>query len=247
MILLIDIGNSRIKWVTLQGQMIGAGAVYDYSDIGWSQSAFLTVGDVPSAIYMLSVGSEKIEREVIELCSQRWGISPILLYTSVVCGEVKNGYADPGRLGVDRWAAIIGAYHLVQGACLVIDCGTACSADFVNGDGNHLGGAITAGRRMMLQSLQTKTTGIGEVSEEESNLVPGRSTAQCIEFGVVETLLGFIERMEHVAREQLGEDIVVVLTGGDAPGLLPHLPRNIRYEKELVFYGMVGMVKENKG
>lgn len=70
---------------------------------------------------------------------------------------VRNGYADYQRLGMDRWLAIIGAYQLARGACLVLDLGTAITADYVNAAGEHLGGYICPGLPLMRGLLRTHT------------------------------------------------------------------------------------------
>src|SRR3546814_4187176 len=83
-------------------------------------------------------------------------------WSSDVCSSdlmagVRNGYDDYGRLGLDRWLALLGGFHLASGACLVLDFGTAVTADFVAADGEHLGGFICPGMPLMRNQLRTHT------------------------------------------------------------------------------------------
>jgi type III pantothenate kinase len=247
LILLIDIGNSCIKCATLQGTEIVSSSRHEYSLTEIALDWLDTVTPEPGVIYVSSVGSELIEHQLDEACRDRWNISPIKLNTTSYCAGVSNGYHSPMTLGVDRWAAMIGAYLLVHSALLVVDCGTACSADVVDRNGRHLGGAIIPGLGLMQQSLRSRTTRIGTADDGANLLKLGVSTSSCIKLGAIEALLGFIERMERIAVTQVGEGVTVLITGGDAPALLPLLKSHIRYEKDLVFLGMGGMLREKGG
>jgi type III pantothenate kinase len=245
MILLIDIGNSYVKWALLQGEAIVSSSRCHYTitevDFHWLEK----IGPRPDAIYLLSVGSELIERPLADACRARWGLLPVKFHTTTHCAGISNGYGSPLTLGVDRWAAMIGAYQLVGDALLVIDCGTACTADIVDGDGRHLGGAILPGLQLMRQSLHAGAARIDTVGDEGQAHGLGRSTSDCIQLGIVEALLGFIERMERIAVTQIGAQVAVVITGGGAPQLLPRLQSHLCYERDLVFIGMAAMVTEN--
>jgi type III pantothenate kinase len=244
MILLFDIGNTRIKYALLHGELIVAGKSSHYVE-GMALDPFLAeISDTPVAIYLASVGGRAITEQLISCCRARWEITPVLLSSSQECGGVSNGYTCAQTLGVDRWAAIVGAYQLVKQAVLVIDCGTACTADLVDGEGRHLGGAIIPGMQMMRDSLDAGTTGVGKSSEAIKVDGWGRATDGCIELGVTSSLVAFIEKMTAHATTTVGGEVIVLLTGGDAPKLLQILKPDARYEKELVFLGMAGMVAQ---
>lgn len=247
MILLIDIGNSRIKWATLEGGWILSTSRCKYSVPEIAVDCFDEITASPDAIYMISVGSDVVEVNVAEICRQRWNITPIRLITDSNCAGVSNGYENPQTLGVDRWAGIVAAYQIIGGAVVVIDCGTACSADVVDRHGQHLGGAIIPGLQLMQQSLRLGTARIDFTSDERTISGLGTSTTGCIKRGVTAALTGFISEIERVAFTQVGEGATVVITGGDAPELLPLLQGQIHYEKELVFHGMAAIVREKGG
>ena len=244
MILLIDIGNSRIKWAFHQGDALHSITRVEYSECELGHDWFAETTHTPEAIFVVSVASQETESALIRACHKRWGKSATILQTGSLCAGVTNGYTRPSMLGVDRWAARIGEYRLSGRAVVVTDCGTACTADFVDNQGVHRGGAIIPGLQMMQQSLSSATARIGAVDSDIGLDGPGTTTAACVHLGSREAVIGFIERMTRMAQAQLGEGVTVVLTGGGAKALLADLPDHIRYEKELVFLGMAGMVAE---
>lgn len=246
-ILLIDIGNSCVKWAILQDGEILHGSSYNYSVSGIALDWIANFASTPQAVYMISVGHESVELQLDSACRVQWGLQPIHLHTGSCCAGVSNGYVSPLTLGIDRWAAMIGAYQLVRSAVLVIDCGTACSVDVVNERGRHLGGALIPGLQLMRQSLQVGTAGI-DITVDTGNVpLLGVSTSGCVRLGINEALLGFIARMEQHAIAQVGSQVVVMITGGGAPELLPFLPPHVRFEHNLVFRGMATMVSQHAG
>jgi type III pantothenate kinase len=247
LILLIDIGNTCIKWATLEGEVIVSTSHCKYSVSGIALDCFNDMVTSPTEIYMISVGSDVVEHNVGEMCRQRWDITPTRLHTDSYCAGVSNGYDNPLSLGVDRWAAMIGAYQLVGEAILVIDCGTACSADVLNQHGQHLGGAIIPGFRLMEQSLRAGTARIDVTADAHRVSGLGTTTTACIALGMAEAVFGFIAGIERLAIARIGDRLTVVITGGDAPVQVPLLQSEIRYEKELIFLGMAAMVREKRG
>ena len=75
------------------------------------------------------------------------------------CG-VRSSYVDPAALGPDRWAALIGAWHLTGGACVVVNAGTTMTVDALNGEGVFLGGCIVPGAALMREALARDTANL---------------------------------------------------------------------------------------
>ncbi len=130
---------------------------------------------------------------------------------------MKNGYQDYERLGLDRWLALLGGFHLASGACLVLDFGTAITADFVAADGEHLGGFICPGMPLMRNQLRTHTRRIryDDMAAERAHesLAPGRTTVEAVERGCMLMLRGFVLTQLEMAQQYWGKDFVVFLTG----------------------------------
>lgn len=243
MILLVDIGNSRIKAATLS-----AGAIREVCTVqhhgtrdaaGWLDGLAVE----PDAVYLASVADAALTESIVSACGEIWGITPHNMKSTACCAGVTNGYAKPESLGIDRWAAIIGAYSIIRDSVLVVDCGTACTADLVDSQGLHLGGAIIPGIQMMWQALQRETAGISTAAITTATAQWGNSTSTCIQFGVTEAIAAFIDRMAAKAAAMVDGEVTLILTGGDAPVLLQQVSSRAKYEKELVFIGMASLVE----
>ena len=136
---------------------------------------------------------------------------------------------------------MLGGFHLASGACLVLDFGTAVTADFIAADGEHLGGFICPGMPLMRNQLRTHTRKIryGDVAAERAltSQAPGRSTVEAVERGCSLMLKGFVLTQLEIAREYWGESFTVFITGGDAE-LVAGVAPDARLVPDLVFVGL---------
>ena len=167
-LLLLDVGNSRLKWALLRkpyrrGQEFAGQGVVELSALrssaAWSR--LLKKAKNLDRIYACNVAGPGIERQ-LRAASRRAGIAaPHFAHSEVAAAGIRNGYPDPWRLGVDRWVGLIGAHHEHPGKdiCLV-GLGTAMTIDLLNAKGRHLGGSILPGPRLMIESLVEHTAGI---------------------------------------------------------------------------------------
>lgn len=242
MILELDCGNSFIKWRVIHASdaAITGGGIVD-SD----QALVAAIGALPALRLasgrMVSVRSEEETTALCALLQQAFAIAVKVAQPVQEMAGVRNGYEDFQRLGMDRWLGALGAFHLAQGACLVIDFGTAAKADFVAADGEHLGGYICPGMPLMRSQLRTHTRRIryDDASAERAltSLAPGRSTVEAVERGCVLMLQGFARTQIEQAKALWGDDFTVFLTGGDAPLVHEAVPQ-ARVVPDLVFVGL---------
>ncbi|WP_028695397.1 pantothenate kinase [Pseudomonas cremoricolorata] len=242
MILELDCGNSFIKWRVIfaaDASIVGGGIVD--SDQALLEAVRNLAAPRLSGCRIVSVRSEE---ETASLCAQlerAFSITPLFAQPAQEMAGVRNGYDDYQRLGMDRWLAALGGYHLAGGACLVIDFGTAAKADFVAADGQHLGGYICPGMPLMRTQLRTHTRRIryDDASAERAlaSLEPGRSTVEAVERGCVMMLQGFARSQIDQAKALWGEEFTLFLTGGDAPLVKDAAPQG-RIVPDLVFVGL---------
>jgi type III pantothenate kinase len=155
---------------------------------------------------------------------------------------VLNGYSDPGLLGVDRWLAVVGAYARVGSACVVADLGTAATVDVVASDGQHQGGYIVPGPRLMVASLLRSTRELAprHASSGASGTDSGfaDNTRDAIERGCRLALAALIDRSVADAGGHSSERPRLLLTGGAAPEVLPHLRSIGEHLPDLVLRGL---------
>ncbi|MBI3779051.1 MAG: type III pantothenate kinase [Gammaproteobacteria bacterium] len=226
--LLIDLGNSRLKWAQ-QAPGLWRTAVVALDD---AMPSLLdrTWRDLetPRKVVMCSVANPT-RRQVIEQWVQaRWSLAPQIIRTQAEQLGVKNLYRQPEQLGTDRWVALIGARGLTSGAACVVDCGTAVTVDALSAQGEFLGGVVFPGLRLLRESLVRGTAGISAATGNAADCL-ARSTADGVAAGTLHGLAGAVERLIEEYRRALGEKMQVLLTGGDAPELaallrVPHTP-----------------------
>lgn len=241
MILELDCGNSFIKWrvINVADAQVRCGGI-----VGTAQELIqaLECKALPLRFCRLvSVRTDEETAELMGLLDAALAIDCVRAYPATELAGVRNGYEFYERLGLDRWLALVGAYRLVGGACLVIDLGTAVTADFVDGSGAHLGGYICPGMPLMRSQLCTHTRRIRYdhlVAEQaQHNVAPGRSTAEAVERGCALMLQGFVQTQLDMAQQYLGDSFSVFLTGGDAALVADKLPE-ARVMPDLVFIGL---------
>jgi type III pantothenate kinase len=242
MILELDCGNSFIKWRVLGAdarQVIGEGIVD--SDLALLEGLKGLEGLSLAHCRLVSVRTAEETEALISLLEGAFCVSVMCAAPAREMAGVRNGYEDFERLGLDRWLAMLGGFHLASGPCLVLDFGTAVTADFIAGDGGHLGGFICPGMPLMRNQLRTHTRRIryGDLAAERAleSLVPGRTTVEAVERGCSLMLRGFVLTQLELASRYWGENYSVFLTGGDA-GLVSEIVPEAKVVPDLVFVGL---------
>lgn len=240
MILELDCGNSFIKWRIIAGakQVVAAFGVAG-SDAELVATLELH-GPKLRACRLVSVRSDAETLALVEVLQKHFDIACHIARSAPELAGVRNGYENYQSLGLDRWLALVGAFSLGRGACLVLDLGTAVTADLVSSNGVHLGGYICPGMPLLRNQLCTHTRRIryDEAAAQQAlrSLGPGHSTAEAVERGCALMLQGFVDAQLLMARERLG-DFVVFLTGGDSALVRERLPE-ARVVPDLVFVGL---------
>lgn len=209
MILELDCGNSFIKWRVLGAdvRLVVAEGVVD-SDIALLEGLKQLSGLALKHCRLVSVRTAEETSALTSLLIGAFGVSVVCAVSAREISGVRNGYEDYERLGLDRWLAMLGGFHLASGACLVLDFGTAVTADFIAGDGEHLGGFICPGMPLMRNQLRTHTRRIryGDLAAERAleSLAPGRTTVEAVERGCSLMLQGFVLTQLQLARSYWG-------------------------------------------
>ncbi|MEY4909948.1 MAG: hypothetical protein RL260_3666, partial [Pseudomonadota bacterium] len=201
--LVIDIGNTRLKWGLYAAPRPGAellahGASFletidRLADDEWSQLP------VPARMLGCAVAGLAVRRRAEEQLDL-WDLEPRWVVSQPAACGVTNGYEHPARLGSDRWVAMIGARARVLASgpprpALVVMVGTAVTVDALDADGRFLGGLILPGFGLMLKAMESGTAGLkvptGEVREFPTN------TSDALMSGGTYGIAGAIERMHR--------------------------------------------------
>ncbi len=236
--LYIDIGNSRLKWAqgepsgwTVQSAPLAGHDPGDLFEILWSTQA------PPARLLVSSVARSEWSETLRRWARNRWSCQAEFIQATASAGGVRNCYREPGRLGVDRWAALVGARRLVEGAAIVVDCGTAVTVDALSAGGEFLGGVIMAGLAMQREGLARGTAGIGAPEDRPAGCL-ARDTVSAVAAGTLYGLAGAIDRVIAEQQRALAVSPAILLTGGDAERLLPLLSVTARHVPDLVLRGV---------
>jgi len=206
MILDIDIGNSRLKWL-LRGGREGPSMRGAFPHDPWPEQPFPGVASARRVRISSVMGARN--PSLVALCRERWGVEPEFARVESGVAGLQCGYDDPARLGVDRWLAVLACWQTIARQALVVDAGSALTMDILTAEG-HLGGYIVPGLQMMQQALGVATWGVRAERELAAVDEPGRETSAAVINGCLSALAGAVEHA--AARAGLRR---VVLTGGD--------------------------------
>ena len=238
MTLLLDIGNTRVKWARLErGKLTTPDAALHLDDQLLKALARAFGGPDPDRVLACNVAGPLVGQAVSALCHERFRLQPEFLISSAEQCGVKNGYTDPARLGADRWAALIGAFNKFGGPACVIDAGTAITVDALGKRGQHMGGLIAPGPQSMRRALAGATAGLPDQGEGEFQLL-AHDTRSGITSGGWQAAAGLVERMHAHLSATLGKETRFILTGGDAPRLAKIVSTPFELCPDLVLRGL---------
>ncbi|PID54787.1 MAG: type III pantothenate kinase [Gammaproteobacteria bacterium] len=234
----LDVGNSSAKWRLIDlrapDTVLARGKLTDDSA---SEQALLSCSESLSDIWIASVANADNERALVAALRKRWQVSPWFARTSAQTGTLKNSYAQPHRMGVDRWLAMLAAQQRMAGRFCVVDAGSALTIDLVAATGEHEGGFIIPGVALMEGALLRDTQKVRYTRAVDYALTPGTSTAEAVRHGVALAQCGAVALI--LQREGLNFD-QLVLCGG-AGRVLGELLGGGKYVEDLVFEGLSQM------
>ncbi len=239
--LLIDIGNTRLKWCRREQVLKQAAqAIIHNNDFVAAFAEVFRQEKSVSAVAIASVQKAEVREQIKVACKQVFGVDAFTPLSSRQCGKLKNVYPEPERLGVDRWLAMLGALQLAQCAVCVVDCGSAVTFDFVSAEGQHQGGYIVPGAHIMLTSLLGNTQNIRptEKSQFDGQFNPGKNTGEAVMHGISFLIHSAIESAFREISSKLDENPRLFLTGGDSDWLAPTLSVPHTFCPDLVLYGL---------
>ncbi len=248
MILEIDAGNTRIKWRLLRVERDGVittlendffvtnegmtGALEGFD----SQLSELPLSEV-SRIKVANVRGISFAEFIASLLIKRGAVPPEFAISAHSCAGVENGYGDPGKLGVDRWLAILAAYDGCKRACFVLDCGTTTTLDIVASNGRHLGGYIVPGIALMRDMLFRRSAALAGANLVSMQLQPGINTSAAIGNGLIAMTTGFIRQIKD-SQLQAESSPVWFVSGGDGELVQQFLTWESKYVPTLVLDGL---------
>ena len=236
-ILAIDAGTTRIKWGVHDGVAWlrqGVAPISESERLGNELEA-------AERVVISNVAGERVRS--ILAAALKGSVEPCWVVSSREQCGVRSSYAEPERLGPDRWAALIAARHLREGACVVVNAGTTMTVDALSADGIFLGGFIVPGYALMREALAGNTAHL-KLREGAFSFFPD-NTGDAIASGALNALAGAVDRMCRYVIDTGENEPAVVLSGGNAALLEPRLNCRPQVVDNLVLEGLVRIGREH--
>ncbi len=251
--LLIDAGNSRLKWSSLEHGQLSSQTAISYGDdlpIKCYNDLISTAQKEHGIIVLVSVLGQEFIDQAREL-ADTLGFAFFSIASLAQLGRLKNAYHEPTQLGADRFVAMFAAdaQNAENNNTIVIDCGTAVTIDAIAANGQHLGGLILPGQNLCTTSLLTGTAQLEMNTEKATTTLLARDTQQAILSGSYYGIAGAISHIcSHVEKQVFADNkqqkSTTIICGGGAKALLPQLPSDYIHNPDLLMQGLK-MISEN--
>ncbi len=240
---LFDLGNTRLKWARLDGAALGEVHALAHVESGSAEErldrAFAQIAAGATA-WLASVAGDALTTDVSSALERR-DVRVRRVHTQAAFAGIRIAYAEPARLGVDRFLALIAAHARAPRAWLIVGVGTALTLDLLAADGTHHGGLIAPSPALMRESLARRAPQLAEHGGAVVDFATETLDALASGCGLMAHAL--IERSLHAATQRLGAMPTLLLSGGgvavlDAAALADGWPAPVEREPHLVLHGL---------
>ncbi|MCQ2093994.1 MAG: type III pantothenate kinase [Bacteroidaceae bacterium] len=240
MTLTIDIGNTAIKYAVFDndGTMLQYGRTEGHDDV--SAILRLCTDYAPEHAIIASTAdvSRRVQDEIGALAKHT------VVLDSATPLPIENLYHTPQTLGKDRLAAAVAAFDQTHGDTLIIDVGTAITYDFINCNGQFLGGNISPGVNLRFMALKEHTAKLPLISAEGCHPEYGCDTETAIRCGVLDGIS--CEIQGYIRKFSLKyPNLSVFLTGGDQIYFDEAIKKRTFADKYLVLKGLFLIMQYN--
>ncbi|MDP3856768.1 MAG: type III pantothenate kinase [Stagnimonas sp.] len=235
--LLLDLGNTRLKWAVWDG-VLGPVRAEPHRDR--PLDVFLAQAwPAVEAVWLSAVPRLADPAGWNAAVLAHCGLLPQFAHSIAEWRGLRSAYAEPQRLGIDRWLAMLALWQQLRAPFVVVSAGTALTVDRVAADGRHLGGIIAPGYGSTLASLLKVTATPGRPTVVGAADQLGTSSETAIRQGALFAAVGAVERCLSLPGTDPTERRI--LTGGDAAALQAQLPGHWERRPELVLEGLLAL------
>ena len=236
--LIFDIGNTRTKVGLFSKKRLIKKVIWEKCDLK-TVKEFVKNRNIKNA----ALSSTANVSQAVEKFLQKKYFYIRLDHTTLL--PIKNKYKTPQTLGKDRLAGVVAANDFFPKTnCLVIDAGTCITYDFIDKEGNYLGGSISPGLKMRLQAMNHFTAKLPLVEQKSLKSFIGNDTESSLQtgglMGAVMEIRGFIDSYNNSFTK-----INTILTGGDSAWLAKNLEKPIFVKQNLILHGLNKILNYN--
>ena len=246
MMLLCDIGNTRLKWAyaSENGSLQEWGAAEHRG--GSTAATFETSQGSSIAVKRVvacSVAAPAVNASLEACVRRRWSVAPEWMPARPRGWGVECAYRAPETMGADRWAMLVAARHRYRRGACVVSCGTAVAIDLIDARGRHLGGVIMPGVGLMRRAL-TADAALIAPTEGRVRLLPD-NTPDAVATGTALAAACAADRLFGELVESTGPGAECVLCGGDAEEIRVLMTHETVVVPRLVLEGLAIMACES--
>jgi type III pantothenate kinase len=251
MILVIDVGNTRLKWawLTNTGLSDQQAVVHRDAKPGIWTTALFDSGQRPQRVLVSNVAGPAMAKTLARLTRKNFRVDIEFVTAGREFHGLTSGYLDPSLLGADRWLGLIGAWTKARTALCVVDAGTAVKVDSVDSNGQHLGGLIAPGIHMMREVLMSNTSDIAKAAFNSTPSLAGvlaNNTIAAVSRGAVFALAGMADRACEVIEQSTGTRPKLFITGGDASMISGTIRTRGEIVPDLVLRGLAEIAAQSR-
>lgn len=244
--LLVDYGNTRLKWALWKDGQRSLGGVFGHAEATLESALAGAWGalPMPRSIHVASVVADAREQALAELVLARFGKSAEFVRSPAHALGIVSAYREPERLGVDRFLAMAALHAKAARAQVLVSCGTALTLDALDAQGRHLGGLIAPSPALMRRVLGMATARVGE---DAGTLVEmAGNTADAAWSGSILAAVALIERFRAQVERRLVGPVALVADGGGVDEWLAKVS-DIERGRDLVLRGLALWAARNDG
>jgi type III pantothenate kinase len=243
--ILVDIGNTNIKWGLCLRHRFALSQIHQLPLCNIAQLWQTDKKLKPQSLWVANVAHQDLNAIIRTKSQTYWQLNPIFAQSEAQADGIDNGYQQPTRLGVDRWLALIAAHQLYPHENLaVVDCGSAITLDILTINAQHAqhqGGLIFAGLYSLQHTITNITAGVSAPTQPlaiKSGTIVAQDTQTAVALGAIRMVTAAIETTLSSF-----QPMRCLLTGGDGSKLLPYLDINCEYHPHLVLQGLAYKAK----
>ena len=240
MFLLIDIGNTKTKWILRDDRSIYKHDSFLTEDI--DQDHFKFDEKIRKIVISNVAGFEK--ESILKIKLKNFSCPIEFIKPQKKLNHLINNYQDATKLGTDRWLSALSVSHNIKKPAVIVSVGTAVTIDYVSYDekkSQHTfeGGVILPGLHLTKKTLSNNTADLK--NSEGAFQMPSINTANAIQSGFILSVLGNMKYFFDLALSR-SKDVTIVFSGGDAELIHQHIDESLKkyvsVKKDLVLEGL---------
>lgn len=242
--LLLDGGNSRLKWAWVQnGEILQTHAAH-YRDL----TALANDWQRHSQPHTRIIGSAVCDAEKLQQVQAVLPLPIQWLGSMEQALGIRNHYRHVNEHGADRWFNVLGSRKFTQNACVVVSCGTAVTVDALTHNNHYLGGSIMPGFYLMRESLLRRTAQLNRPEGEYYEFPT--TTSNAITTGMTDAICGAIMMIHARLQQRTHTQVDIIITGGGALKVAKALPErfvldnNVKIVDNLVIFGLLNWINQ---